>query len=122
LINYHYPRPDLAKSLAGLFSYKNQFSLGRDGVFLAGERRIGKTSFLIRDLKPLLEQQGWVVVYLDLMENKQVDPGAQIIASIRDAINAQDNAISNTLKKIAPAGLNLSVLGVGGGINLHKTT
>ena len=38
----------------------------RSGVFLSGPRRIGKTTFLKNDLIPQLEQEGAIVIYVDL--------------------------------------------------------
>ena len=44
----------------------------RSGLFLSGQRRVGKTTFLATDLIPALEALGAIVVYVDLWSQPQV--------------------------------------------------
>ena len=48
----------------------------RSGLFLAGQRRTGKTTFLRSDLVPELEAQGALVIYVDLWSDTKVSPAA----------------------------------------------
>ena len=61
----HYPRPALAKRLAQALQGQDIFGDAHNGLFLAAPRRTGKSTFLQSDLKPELERQGMVVVYVD---------------------------------------------------------
>ena len=46
----------------------------RSGLFLSGPRRVGKTTFLARDLIPALENRGAIVIYVDLWSQPQTNP------------------------------------------------
>lgn len=55
----------------------------RDGLFLTGIRRIGKTTFLQLDLIPCLEAQNAVVIYVDLWANHESrSPTKNVLGSI----------------------------------------
>lgn len=43
----------------------------RDGLFITGVRRIGKTTFLQQDLIPALKKKGALVIYADLWDNRE---------------------------------------------------
>ncbi len=83
--NFAFHREHLAKaycdSLAGL-----GISNATSGLFLAGPRRVGKSTFLMEDLIPEAETRGWVPVYVDLWEDKQTDPALLIVEAIKKAI------------------------------------
>ncbi|HSW18733.1 MAG TPA: AAA family ATPase [Ramlibacter sp.] len=55
----------------------------RSGLFIAGQRRTGKTTFLRQDLIPALEAQGAIVVYVDLWSDTKTDPAALVNAAVR---------------------------------------
>ena len=59
----------------------------RDGLFLTGIRRIGKTTFLQQDLLPALEEKKALVIYVDLWSNRDgKTPTKQVLAAIRHAV------------------------------------
>lgn len=77
---WHFPRPDLASAYlatlnAGLVTSTTIFA----------PRRTGKTVFLLRDLKPLAESEGYTVVYADLWQTRQT-PGAALVRAIEEAL------------------------------------
>lgn len=105
----HYPREWLAKQLVEALQGKAVFSDAYNGLFLAAPRRTGKSTFLQGDLKPLLEQQGIVVVYVDLWADLRRDPGILIAESIARALEPQLGLVARTAKA---AGLeNISIGG-----------
>ena len=61
-----FPRTTLARYMADEILGLNPFSDAPNGLFLAAPRRTGKSTFLLEDLKPLLESSGVLVVYVDL--------------------------------------------------------
>lgn len=78
----HFPRLAMAQQLAHAIQGKDLFGDAHNGLFLAAPRRTGKTTFLQVDLKPELEKQGIVVVYVDLWAAQQRDPGELIAEAI----------------------------------------
>jgi len=58
----------------------------RSGLFLAGMRRTGKTTFLRTDLVPELEAQGAVVIYVDLWSDTRASPAALVQAAVRQSL------------------------------------
>jgi hypothetical protein len=77
-----YHRDALARTYVDLL----QTSYASSGVFLAAPRRTGKTTFIKEDLNPLLATEGALVIYVDLWEDKAVDPAKVVIEGIRKAI------------------------------------
>ncbi len=76
---------------------------------MAAPRRTGKSTFLQGDLKPALEQQGIVVIYVDLWADLRRDPGILIAEGIARALKPQLGLIARTAKA---AGLeNISIGG-----------
>lgn len=105
----HYPRELLAKQLVEALQGKAVFSDAHNGLFLAAPRRTGKSTFLQGDLKPALEQQGIVVIYVDLWADLRRDPGILIAEGIARALKPQLGLIARTAKA---AGLeNISIGG-----------
>lgn len=82
----HFPRSELAQQLARALQGKDLFSDAHNGLFLAAPRRTGKSTFLQADLKPELESQGLVVVYVDLWSDQRRDPGLLIADAIGRAL------------------------------------
>lgn len=93
-----YPRELLAKQLVEALQGK-AFSDAHNGLFLAAPRRTGKSTFLQGDLKPALEQQGIVVVYVDLWADLRRDPGMLIAEGIARALEPQLGLAARTVKK-----------------------
>jgi len=64
-ISWHYNRPELAKNMT------SQLTCGLfNRLAYLGQRRIGKTMFLLKDLSPSLIKAGCVPVYISLWSNK----------------------------------------------------
>ncbi len=59
----------------------------RSGLFISGPRRTGKTTFLRNDLVPALQQQGAVVIYVDLWSNVQAEPADLVHDAVRQAMH-----------------------------------
>ena len=78
----------------------------RDGLFLTGIRRIGKTTFLKSDLVPRLEAKNAIVIYIDLWSNRETgSPAKNVLAGISKALKAL--ASPSKLKELK---VNLQVL------------
>jgi len=99
MIDWHYPRPELAhEHLARLFDQ----GLSRLAFF--GRRRIGKTEYLQRDLIPAAAEKGVVnTFYCSLWENKD-QPHLALIRALQDALPSQRGKLRGK------AGLNLGVI------------
>lgn len=82
----HFPRTLLAQELARNLQGRSQFGDAHNGLFLAAPRRTGKSTFLQQDLKPELEREGLVVVYVDLWSDQRRDPGELISDAIGRAL------------------------------------
>ena len=82
----HYARTDLTRSTADVIEGRGLFDEGRDGLFLAGPRRTGKTTFLRADLAPEMRRRGHTVVYVDLWSDTDRDPAKLIDEAVGDAI------------------------------------
>lgn len=94
LNEWHYPRPDLAKSYLDLFKIGLTSARG-----LFARRRMGKTEFLKKDFIPAATAEGYLVVYVNLWDLK-VDPATAIMSEFYKVIEPKGfNKIWNTLKK-----------------------
>ena len=106
----HHPRPALAKRLAQGMRGQDVFGDAHNGLFLAAPRRTGKSTFLQSDLKPELERQGMVVVYVDLWSDQRRDPGALVAEAIGRTLDARRGAVARAAKA---SGLeNVTIAGV----------
>lgn len=99
-------RPDLAKTYSKTLM-GDGFLDARAGLFLTAPRRTGKSTFLQQDLVPELESQDWVVVYVDLWENRDVDPALLIEQAISAKIALFDGAIAKLAKSAGLEKINL---------------
>ena len=80
-------RPELAAQMASQLLHPGVLDEGlRSGLFLSGLRRTGKTTFLRNDLIPALEQQGALVIYVDLWSDTKVSPGELVHRAVRQAL------------------------------------
>lgn len=84
----HFARPTLARELADQLQGKFVFSDAPNGVFLAAPRRTGKSTFLQLDLRPALQADGVVVVYVDLWADMRRDPATLIAEAIARALQS----------------------------------
>ena len=82
-----YRRPLLAAQMAKQLLDPGVLDEGlRSGLFLSGLRRTGKTTFLVNDLIPALEEAGALVIYVDLWSNTQTSPAALVLAALRKTL------------------------------------
>lgn len=92
----------------------------RSGVFLSGQRRIGKTTFLKQDLIPELENRGAIVIYVDLWSDIQVNPATLLQNAIKAQLQELETPGSSILGKLKRVkGVDLGGMGFKLGINLE---
>lgn len=75
----------------------------RSGLFLSGQRRVGKTTFLATDLIPALEALGAIVVYVDLWSQPQANPADLVHEAIRKTLKELQmpgSGLLNRLKQV----------------------
>ncbi|MBV7543248.1 AAA family ATPase [Acidovorax sp. sic0104] len=72
----------------------------RSGLFLSGQRRVGKTTFLATDLIPALEALGAIVVYVDLWSQPQANPADLVHEAIRKTLKELQTPGSGILKRL----------------------
>ena len=72
----------------------------RSGLFLSGQRRVGKTTFLATDLIPALERAGAIVIYVDLWSQPQANPATLVHNAIRACLEELRTPGSGILKKL----------------------
>lgn len=72
----------------------------RSGLFLSGQRRVGKTTFLATDLIPALEDLGAIVIYVDLWSQPQANPADLVHEAIRKSLGELQTAGSSMLQKL----------------------
>ena len=120
-----FKRTELANEVADKILFTSPTSASSSGLFLAAPRRTGKSTFLREDLRPQLEAKGALVLYVDLWENRQTDPGDAIVNAIRTELAKHDGVIrrlvkSTGLDKISIAGTSFTLdrLGLAQGISL----
>jgi len=118
MIYSHFPRPELARQYADAMLGKVMFSDAPNGLFLAGPRRTGKSTFLQYDLKPELERRGVLVLYVDLWANKESDPAELIATAIGKALEAHRGLLRKAIKasgleSVTLAGIKLDTRGIG---------
>lgn len=72
----------------------------KSGLFLSGIRRVGKSTFVKRDLIPELQKRGALTVYVDLFTAR--NDGMSTSAAIEKAI---DDALKNVVKMPPPSAI-----------------
>lgn len=95
----HFPRKDLARATVASLQGESLFGDAHNGLFLAAPRRTGKSTFLQTDLRPELEDQNVLVVYVDLWSDQRRDPGDLISQAISKAISANLGFVAKAAKK-----------------------
>lgn len=113
-----YPRPELARKVAALVMGAGMLMGTPPGLFLAAPRRTGKSTFLQHDLKPELEAQGCLVLYVDLWKNIDEDPARLIAHLIAHSLAEHQGLIARTaaavgLTKVRIHGVEFSLDAVG---------
>ncbi|EYS95895.1 ATPase [Cupriavidus sp. SK-4] len=118
-------REELATNLAKKVLEVSPTSASSSGLFLAAPRRTGKSTFLREDLRPALEKEGAVVLYVDLWEDRSADPGETIVHMVRAELAKHEGVITRLarsagMEKVAVGGLSflLDRIGLGDGISL----
>lgn len=107
----YFPRTELANRL--LISLKDGIT---HALTLFAPRRMGKTQFLLNDIKPTAENMGFSVFYFSFMDNVQGEIKAAFINSLMlflDNATSGKNKFTETLKQIK----GVDVLGVGFSLN-----
>lgn len=93
----------------------------RSGLFLSGQRRTGKTTFLKQDLIPILEESSAIVVYVDLWSDPQANPASLVNNAIKTKLQELENPGSSLLSKLKRVkGIDLGAAGFKLGINLDN--
>lgn len=117
-----FSRPALAAQMAKQLIHPGALDEGlRSGLFLSGLRRTGKTTFLLNDLIPALEQEGAIVIYVDLWTNTSVSPALLIHSAIRKTMAQLQTAGSHVLSKLARvSSLDVAALGFKFGFKLDQ--
>ena len=72
----------------------------RSGLFLSRRRRVGKTTFLVTDLIPALQDLGAIVIYVDLWSQPQANPADLVHGAIRKSLNALQTPGSGMLQEL----------------------
>jgi hypothetical protein len=124
-LNNLFKRTELACEIADKILFASPTSASSSGLFLAAPRRTGKSTFLREDLRPQLESKGALVLYVDLWENRQTDPGDVIVNVIRSELAKHDGVLkrlakSTGLDKVSIGGTSFTLdkLGLAQGISL----
>lgn len=93
----------------------------RSGLFISGQRRTGKTTFLQRDLIPALEQEGALVIYVDLWSDVRANPAQLVRTAIAQALEALQTPGSSILTRLGRvSGVDIGAMGFKFGFKLDK--
>lgn len=104
----HYPRTILAQSLTEALQGKALFGDAHNGLFLAAPRRTGKSTFLQGDLRPVLEAEGVVVVYVDLWSDQRRDPALLVADAIGRALSNKLGMVAKVARKAGLENVNIA--------------
>jgi hypothetical protein len=97
--NLNFRRAHLAQAYCDSLQGKG-IADATSGLFLAGPRRVGKSTFLIEDLIPEAEQRQWVTVYVDLWANKMTDPAILISEAVKSRIATYKSKLAKLTKQV----------------------
>lgn len=96
---FSFKRPQLAIAYCDSLEGKG-IANARSGLFLAGPRRVGKSTFLTDELIPEAEKRGWITVYVDLWADKDANPADLIAEAIKAKITSYDGKITKLAKAV----------------------
>lgn len=99
-------RPNLAEAYCDSLEGKG-ITNATSGLFLAGPRRVGKSTFLIEDLIPEAQKRCWVTIYVDLWANKLTDPALLITEAIKKSVTTQKGKLSQLAKHVQLQKINI---------------
>lgn len=108
VLDWYYPRPELAKSYLEEFSRR-----GARALTVFAERGLGKTAFLQRDLTPEAVVRGRLPVYVDVWAVR-TDPAAGISGQLKAAAQRLEQRDPS---KREVTNFSVNVLGVGAGMS-----
>ena len=97
--NFVFKRINLAQAYCDSLEGKG-IANATSGLFLAGPRRVGKSTFLIEDLIPEAQTRHRLTVYVDLWANKLADPSLLITEAVKTSIAAHKGKLSQLAKRI----------------------
>lgn len=101
-MSQYFSRSALAAQMARQLIHPDVFNEGlRSGLFISGQRRTGKTTFLLRDLIPALEQEGALVIYVDLWTDTKANPAQLVRRAIAKALEELQTPGSTMLTRLA---------------------
>lgn len=92
--SWYFPRPDLARQILSFLTEGSG-----DPLALMGERRIGKTSHLMKDLIPFATQQGFLPVYVDIYQHRD-RPLEAVNYALQEAIDNLEVPTSRTVRRL----------------------
>lgn len=104
--NFAFKRAHLAKAYCDSLEGKG-IADATSGLFLAGPRRVGKSTFLKEDLIPEAEGRQWLSVYVDLWANKLIDPALLITEAIKACITMQKSKLAKLTGQVNLQKINL---------------
>ncbi len=126
-------RIDLAQEMAQQLLQPSYLDTSlRSGLFLSGQRRVVKTTFVATDLIPALENLGAIVIYIDLWSQPQANPADLVHDAIRKSLNELQTPGSGILQKLRKVssfeagaagfkfGFKLADVGKDGGVTLAQ--
>ncbi|HEX8956939.1 MAG TPA: ATP-binding protein, partial [Burkholderiaceae bacterium] len=121
-MSQYFARTELASQMAKQLIHPDVLSEGlRSGLFISGQRRTGKTTFLLHDLVPALEQEGALVIYVDLWSDTNANPAKLVREAIRSTLEQLQTPGSALLGRLkAVAGAEIGVMGFKLGLKLDK--
>ena len=93
--DWHFARPELASKLLKIFSVGITANIA-----LIAPRRKGKTLFLLSDLAPQAQSEGFIPIYASLWQNMD-SPHEGLIAALEEAVSAAANA--SKIKRLCDA-------------------
>lgn len=105
-IDFAFKRASLAQAYCDSLQGKG-IANATSGLFLAGPRRVGKSTFLLEDLIPEAQKRQWLTVYVDLWANKLTDPSLLITEAIKTRIAAQKGKLGKLARHVQLQKLNL---------------
>lgn len=119
-------RRTLAAMIADKLLQTDAVTAAGSGLFLAGQRRTGKSTFLREDLRPELMRREAIVIYVDLWDNVAEDPGKVIMAAVRQTLALSGGVVKRLAKasgmeKVTAGGalsFSLDRVGLGGDVSL----
>ena len=116
-----YHRSQLAQRMAQQLLNPGILDEGlRSGLFISGLRRTGKTTFLIADLVPALEEKGAIVIYVDLWSDTLTQPSALLHKAIGEKLAQLETPASGILERLSKInGLDLGGFGFKFGFKLQ---